>query len=943
MNVLLIPPGKSLIEEILPNLVSDGRDYSANLVVFPGRRPSHFLRKALARELRGSFIPPVIFSMDEFVDHLYEQHRTESRIESIDAVSLLYEIHRKSLSPLGGAGFMSPDSFFPIGLTIFRDLEELFIEEVDHHLLRAVEHYTEETIPPQTLRRLQSLAFFYEEFYRTLGGRGFSTRSQRYRAAAGLVGTGGTGMFQKLICAGFVALTRSEKALFRKLLTFDHTLFLFQEGRGQLENLAELGLRPSGAQGNESVPEIHFYSSPDMHGQVYALRSLIGKKKDEDGFLTEQSVIVLPSSETLFPLLRHGVLPLSEDSYNISLGYPLQRTPLFAFLNNLMELIGSMDRDRLYLPDYLNFMLHPYTKNIYWNDHAEVTRILLHTVEDVLAESRTKTFVTLAEIEADRNLFQRAAGRMPEDLPGLTAELLLEHLRHIHHHTIEQFLSFRDVADFSSKCTELLTYISNRSTARFHPFFYPFAESFIRSLADISRSLMRNISFTERSSYFTFFRKYLMTCYSPFAGTPLKGLQVLGFLETRNLRFDTVCILDVNEEGLPDTKKADSLLPFRARQILGLPTYQDRDALAAHYFEVLIQGAREVHLFFIENDKKERSRFVEQLLWKKQRAEKRADPKHFIKTVQYRIGLKNKVPADIAKTDSTVGFLRDFSFSASALDAYLRCQLRFYYSSVLKLDVRETLSGEIDNADIGKFVHQVLADYFSGRKGRSLQATDLDIPELNFLIDRHFHRQYGEDAAGTRYLLKKQIREHLKDYFTKYLAPLIREEGMTVLSCEEDVHVTKNSFNLRGRIDTIIRRGDETMIVDYKTGSNPAFLKIDFEKLDIEDRASWNRAVGSTQLPFYLMLYRERTGASIRTVNGMFLLLGRSLISREIELPLFTNDDREQKQGLLERLIFRLLEEIINPDAAFTPAGDMKKTCPGCRYQYVCGTQWIIP
>jgi len=66
---------------------------------------------------------------------------------------------------------------------------------------------------------------------------------------------------------------------------------------------------------------------------------------------------------------------------------------------------------------------------------------------------------------------------------------------------------------------------------------------------------MKEITFTERSSYFNFFRKYIMTCYTPFEGTPVKGLQVLGFLETRNLRFDRVFILDANEEVLRTQKK----------------------------------------------------------------------------------------------------------------------------------------------------------------------------------------------------------------------------------------------------------------------------------------------------------------------------------------------------------------------------------------------------
>ncbi|MDH4232106.1 MAG: PD-(D/E)XK nuclease family protein [Nitrospirota bacterium] len=942
MKVRIISPGKSLIEEIIPNLKKRERDYSSNLVVFPGRRPSHFLRKALAREMQGSFVPPAIFSMDEFVDYLYERKSSERKLDGIDAVSLLYDIHRRALTPLGGGSFMAPDSFFPLGIKIYRDIEELYIEGIDHHLVKAIEPYAEEAIPEQTVKRLQSLSFFYEEFYKTVRLGGFSTRSMRYRAAAEMIDDAGTDNFQQVIFAGFFALTRYEKALFRKLLAADSTLFIFQDGRGMKEKLADLGICPVGEEGDGGTPEVHFYSSPDTHGQVFALRSVLERKSDEHRFLFENTAIVLPSAETLFPLLRQGIAGIDEDSYNISLGYPLQRTPVFAFLNNIMELITSMDGDRVYVPDYLNFVLHPYTKNIYCSGSAEITRILFHTLEEKLTKYRTKTFVSLAEIEGDDKLFELVMNALPQVQGGMTKELLKSHLRDIHHNTIEKLLAFRDVSAFSQKCTEVLTYIFNNSTAKLHPLFYPFSESFIRSLEVISRSLMKDVVFAERSSYFTFFRKYIMTCHTPFEGTPVKGLQILGFLETRNLRFKRVFVLDANEEVLPDTKKEDTLLPFRAREILGLTTHKDRDALAAYNFGTLLQGAEEVHLFFIENDKKERSRFVERLLWERQRRDKTTDTENYLASVQYKIELKNPVPADIAKTDDLAGFLRDFSYSASALDTYLRCPLQFYYSYVLRLDKKEEMSGDIERVDIGKFVHNVLSQYFEKRKNRLLQEKDIDLDELNALAGRLFSKEYGENPSGAVYLLGKQIKRHLRDFFLKYFFPLIREEKVTVLSCEDDMRITKYSFHLRGRADAVFKRGDKTVIVDYKTGSNPDYLSIKFDRLDIHDRESWGEAVGSIQLPFYLLLYAGQSGKAIQELNGMFLLLGRSVINREIELPLFSGQNEEGKFELMKDLIFSLLREITDPAVPFSPSNDRKKRCPDCSYQYICGTQWIV-
>jgi CRISPR/Cas system-associated exonuclease Cas4 (RecB family) len=942
LNTILIPAGQSLIDEIIPHLKATERDYSGNMVIFPGRRPSHFLRKALAREIKGSFIPPRILSMDEFVDSVYEGIESGRKLEIIDAVSILYDIHRKAKNPLGKDGFMTTDSFFQIGLKIYRDIEELCIEGISTHQVKDIQPFTEEVIPEQTLARLQSLSFFYEEFYKTVEKQGFSTRSLRYRRVAEAIGEVEAGKFYQIIFAGFFALTKIEKILFRRLLPLQNTLFMFQEGTGLKEKLLELDIRVVTKESESRKRQIHFYSSPDTHGQVYALSKVFEEIIKDQQALDEKTAVVLPSSETLFPLLRQGLLLIDEDSYNISLGYSLHRTPLFGFLNNLMELITSMDGDRVYVPHYLKFVLHPYTKNIYFNGSAKITRIMFHSLEEYLTNNRTKTFLSLREIEKDSRLISSIVTKFTGDGKNITEVEIGKHLKAIHRSTLEKFLSFEDVKDFATKCMELLTYIFNNSTAKLHPLFYPFSEAFTSALDVISRSLMKDVVFVDRSSYFTFFRKYMMTCHTPFEGTPIKGVQVLGVLETRNLKFDRVFILDANEDTLPDTRKEDTLLPFKARQILGLPTYMDRDKLIYYYFETLIQGAKDVHLFFVENDSKERSRFVERLLWERQKKARTVDDKRYVKSVQYKVRLKNSDPEEIMKTDSIVRYLRGFTYSASALDRYLKCPLQFYYAYVLRVDKKEKLSGDIERADIGKFVHKVISEYFSKRKGFRLTEKDISIPELDHLIDELFLEEYGENPTGAIYLLKRQIRNHLKDLIKKYYLPLIKEVPVTILDSEQAIRVSFDSFDLKGRLDSIEKRGEKTYIIDYKTGSNPNCLKINFEKLDPDNRESWNEAIGSLQLPVYLLLYSGQSGAKVKDLNGMFLLLGRSVISRDIELPLFADSESQAAYGVLKTIILRLLQEMVAQEVPFRPTHNRKGACPDCNFQVLCGTQWIM-
>jgi hypothetical protein len=69
----------------------------------------------------------------------------------------------------------------------------------------------------------------------------------------------------------------------------------------------------------------------------------------------------------------------------------------------------------------------------------------------------------------------------------------------------------------------------------------------------------------------------------------------------------------------------------------------------------------------------------------------------------------------------------------------------------------------------------------------------------------------------------------------------------------------------------------------------------------------------------------------------MFLLLGRTRIDSDIEVPLFKNET-EFKENFenLTQVIFSLLREIINPDQVFLPTIDPKNNCGRCPYGYIC-------
>ncbi|MCK4423695.1 MAG: PD-(D/E)XK nuclease family protein [Candidatus Omnitrophica bacterium] len=961
-QAVLIPATINLVEKTASYLKAEDKDYSNNIVVFPGKRPSHFLRKILGEKEKDNFIPPRIFSMDEFINFLYHEKLdiNQKPLETIDAAAFLFDIQLKTAQRLGKDSFITPDTFLPVGLKIYRDIEECYIEKVSQQAIKTIDTLAGEEIPPQTLKSLSALSYFYDEFYKKVEKEGYSTRAVRYRVVSQRINEVILTDFNKIILAGFFALTSSEKDLLARLRSKKNTLFIFQQGPGIDQKLKDLVIKPdiikeeTGIKNKTGVkpaiglePDIHFYKSPDTHGQVFALSQIIKEQLDQGRVLDENKVIVLPASESLFPLIAHS-LPLLQAQnipYNISMGYPVNRTPIFGFLNSLMNLITSMDKDQVYVPDYLKFVLHPHTKNIYFDKRADITRIIFHTIEEILSKKRSRGFLSLKEIEDNPEIFKEIIRRLSETVPNIDLDEIKKHLKNIHQQTIGQFLTFKNTGDFADQVTKVLTFVHNNSTAGMHPYFTPFLESFLEAVHLIATSRMRQVEFKTKTGYFNLLKRYIMTRRIPFQGTPLKGLQVLGFLETRNLKFNEVFIFDVNEEVIPNTRREDTLLPYKARKELGLPTYRDRENLVNYYLDLLINSADKVHLFFVEKDKKTRSRFIEKLLWRKQKKDKQITDKNYIKSIQYVVKLTNPDPLSVGKTEDMVTYLKDRVYSATSLDTYLRCPLQFYYKYVLGLEEKKEITGDIQRMDIGILVHWILKDYFEARKGRPLTKKDLDLEEIDRISHERLKADYGDNLSGPAYLLSQQVKRRMKEFITDYQLPLIAEP-ITILELEYEIDLTLGPFKLTGKIDRIEKRGNKTVIIDYKTSGNNNYLKLNWKKLDLQDRLSWPEAVKTVQLGFYLLLYSKVSGQKIEQINPLFLLLGKAGLSplESVEVPLFAQADAKYIRThyeIIKTIILKLMEEIVDPKYVFSPTLRKKDHCPLCPFTRICGTQWI--
>jgi len=223
---------------------------------------------------------------------------------------------------------------------------------------------------------------------------------------------------------------------------------------------------------------------------------------------------------------------------------------------------------------------------------------------------------------------------------------------------------------------------------------------------------------------------------------------------------------------------------------------------------------------------------------------------------------------------------------------------------------------------------------------KRLTEKDIDLSEMQEVSDFVFQEAYGPNPVGQVYLLKVQVARQMEALLKRYHMPLITGMECEILHLEHRLEATLPPFRYTGVIDRIERRNGIDSILDYKTGSSAKRLKIDFSRLDPGNRASWNEAIGSLQLPLYLFLYEKASGLAAHAMGAMFLLLGKVRLDRSMELPLFNDrDDRAAGNEAARKVILGLTKEIADLDTPFSPEFRSMNSCMFCDYQYLCGQQ----
>jgi RecB family exonuclease len=341
---------------------------------------------------------------------------------------------------------------------------------------------------------------------------------------------------------------------------------------------------------------------------------------------------------------------------------------------------------------------------------------------------------------------------------------------------------------------------------------------------------------------------------------------------------------------------------------------------------------------------------VDQLLWEMEKRRgaiiKPGEPPLHMVSLPLR-----PIPARDASVDKTpavgaaLARVLDRPLSASLLDAYLTCPLRFYYGRVMRLAPLDEVAEEGDAAELGTLVHEVLRETFAPLLGREIDGASIGQEPL-------FARfEAALDAApffhalppDGRLFLVRTGRERLRRFVANMprTTPLALETRLSV-----GLDGAGREWLFTGTVDRADRREAGVVILDYKTGKprKPGAAMWEDERfwerladpaaaLDEGLFAEARERVQSVQLPLYALLYAKSQGET--PVEAACVELRRS--GEECGLFGEKTPAEVRRTAILERtpvLVDYLLRHLTGaPRFAPHPS----RACDWCEFRGLCG------
>lgn len=959
---------KAFLRQVAEHYIDTG--FGDRIFIFPNRRSMVFFKKHVSDILkeRGAkpVLCPVMLGMNEFFTALSGK-RTADRITLL---LRLYDCYRELMpgaEPLDDfiywgdtilADFNDIDKYRIDARQLFTNIEDLkaisddlsYLDKEQREALEKLsDHFNAEHWNRNKPAGLDAKGRFlglwsiflklYMNFRSRLEDEGIAYEGMVYRDMAETIGnTRGIDLLKNIdtnaascVFIGLNTLNNCEKAVLKHLHVQGLAEFCWNYPKGLIRkqnnsasrfikaNIKEFGNAFDMDTDDYALPRFHFVSVPSADGQAKVLRDIVKSIPENERGL--DMAVVLPDPTMLTSVISS--LPSESPDINITMGYPLASSEWTCFMRCIIALqMRVSDGDYFY--------------------HKQVS--------DILSSGIFKKTAGEQGVECTDKVTSSAKSYIPSgDLAcgGLTDRIFKPVVIDKQKNSNEQISLFIDYL------RDVLNAVANRLDNENDSIHLECAYRYLQCLNRLQDMHLEILPKT-----FVHLLEQLVAGVSvPFSGEPLGGMQIMGPLETRALDFRNMAILNANEGTFPGRDFRNSFIPPELRKAFGLPTYELQDLIWAYYFYSMTARCKDVWMIYDSRTEGlvsgEESRFIKQI--------------KFLYSGDCEVDectatckMENSIPEEVKKTEEDIELIKHHTFSASTVNAYLSCPMKFYYSVIKKLKKKNEVNEDIDRGTLGDICHDTLQaiycceeamnpDYFfdklkkDGIASRTVGKIDKTFIEGWLKREDDLKKKIYSLACNKlncrkiegRDLVTAEIALRFVKGVLEADLKLMKEHGsMTVMQVEKEVSGTIAGHKFTGFIDRVDTFCDGCVrIVDYKTGSDRQ-KRIDPALGDKLVKGIFGSSHHDFKAAFQFFVYNRLAGKYYRDAvlqNSMYSM--NEVFTRNIEIY---SEDKNVSDAIEETLEgkFAEMEDISRP---FSMTQDTERTCRYCDFAVLCG------
>jgi ATP-dependent helicase/nuclease subunit B len=828
----------SFLSKLAKELLNNNSTSLHNInIVLPNKRAKIFLIEELKKQSSTTFLAPKIISIEMLIEEI-------AQLRTLDNIELLFEFYIVYLDNTETSKQQDFEKFSSWAVTLIQDFNEIdrYLinqNEIFSYLLdiERIKHWTpnvnnQSKLIENHLDFWNLMPFYYQKFTEHLINKKVGYQGLLYRKASeNCLDFAKKSEDTTFVFAGFNALNASEETIIKCLLEHNKASVFWDIDAVYLKDEfhdAGLFLRriKNSWKHFETNPfnwitdtfssdkNIEVIGTPKSIGQAKIAGKIIEKIVFENKSL-ENTALVLSEENILIPILN--ALPVEVEDLNITMGYPSKNNPAQILIYKLFQLhLNAQNRNKKQSVFYYKEVLE------ILNNPLIVSSIQANEVVKIIKNSNL-TFITSNRLS---ELFSKY---------DLSSNELVQHLFFDWNVSVNEILE-----KLKAILIYIKTHLSNQNEQD------KVTKAFVFSIYNVILKITNYFETYNKIEnleiLFSIYKQVIDQAQVSFEGEPLKGLQIMGILESRVLDFENVIITSLNEGKLPGGKSNNSFIPYDVKLEKELPTYKERDAIFTYHFYRLLQRAKNIYLLYNTHsegiDAGEKSRFITQL-------EIEHLPNHNFKKVFYNAIKPDTIyqPIEVIKTQPILDRLEEIAtgkgFSPSALTNYLRNPIQFYYQRILGVRENDEVEENVAANTLGTIIHEVLEKMYAPFEGKNIQ---IQVPDIDVMIQNieaitleKFIEVYkeGEIKKGKNLIAFEVAKRNIYNFLIQEKQHIENGDELFILSLEKPHETIFEHPNLpypvkiSGKVDRIELRNNSIRIIDYKTG------KVEANKLKI--------------------------------------------------------------------------------------------------------------